>query len=68
MKSNPLTPDLPGVTPEDPDIDLSEETPTFVGKVSESESSGADLLMKYKVGYYYRSFLLTGANFFGQEH
>lgn len=51
--------DLPGVTPEDLDIDLSEDTLSIVGKVSGSESPGTDLLQEYKVGHYYRSFLLT---------
>lgn len=53
--------DLPGVAPDELDIDLSEDTLTLLGKVSESESSGSDLLLEYKVGHYYRSFLLTDA-------
>lgn len=51
--------DLPGVKPEDLDIDLREDTLTIVGKVAESETEGNDLLVEYRVGHYYRSFLLT---------
>jgi HSP20 family molecular chaperone IbpA len=51
--------DLPGVKPEDLDIDLSEDTLTVVGKVTEVEEEGADLLVEYRVGHYYRSFLMT---------
>ena len=53
--------DLPGVAPKDLDIDLSEETLTIVGKVSENDSEGTDLLVEYRVGHYYRSFLINDA-------
>ncbi len=53
--------DLPGVNSEDLDIDLSEDTLTLVGKVSESISEGTDLLVEYNIGHYYRSFLITDA-------
>ncbi len=51
--------DLPGVKPEDLDIDLIDDTLTIVGKVAEADTEGNDLLVEYKVGHYYRSFLLT---------
>lgn len=51
--------DLPGVKSEDLDIDLSDDTLTIVGKVTEADSEGNDLLVEYNVGHYYRSFLLT---------
>lgn len=53
--------DLPGVAPKDLDIDLSEDTLTIVGKVSENDSEGTDLLVEYRVGHYYRSFLINDA-------
>jgi HSP20 family molecular chaperone IbpA len=51
--------DLPGVKPEDLDIDLIDDTLTIVGKVAEADTEGNDLLVEYKVGHYYRCFLLT---------
>lgn len=56
-----LNVDLPGVAPKDLDIDLSEDTLTIVGKVSENDSEGTDLLVEYRVGHYYRSFLINDA-------
>ncbi len=53
--------DLPGVASKDLDIDLSEDTLTIVGKVSENDSEGTDLLVEYRVGHYYRSFLINDA-------
>ncbi|MDD3473174.1 MAG: Hsp20/alpha crystallin family protein [Syntrophaceae bacterium] len=51
--------DLPGVKPEDLDIDLRDDTLSIIGKVTETDNKGTDLLVEYKVGHYYRSFLLT---------
>ncbi|MGD9818953.1 MAG: Hsp20/alpha crystallin family protein [Desulfomonilaceae bacterium] len=51
--------DLPGVKPEDLDIDLRDDTLSIIGKVTEPNNEGTDLLVEYKVGHYYRSFLLT---------
>lgn len=53
--------DLPGVAPKDLDIDLSEDTLTIVGKVSGNDTEGTDLLVEYRVGHYYRSFLINDA-------
>lgn len=53
--------DLPGVAAKDLDIDLSEDTLTIVGKVSGNDTEGTDLLVEYRVGHYYRSFLINDA-------
>ncbi len=56
-----LVADMPGVEPEDLDIDLNDDTLSIVGKVAESPLEGEVLLAEYRLGSYFRSFALTDA-------
>jgi HSP20 family protein len=52
--------DMPGVKPENIDIDLRENTLTLSGKVSSPEGSDeVDILREYETGAYFRQFTLS---------
>ncbi|MDM8525487.1 Hsp20/alpha crystallin family protein [Desulfococcaceae bacterium HSG8] len=55
-----LLADMPGVKPENLDIDLREDTLTMSGDVEPPDDSGeSDLLREYRTGRYYRQFTLS---------
>jgi len=53
--------DLPGVSPEDLDVDLDEESLTITGRAAKGEEEGVQLLSEYSAGAYCRAFKLGGA-------
>lgn len=55
-----LLADIPGVKPEDLNIDLRENTLTLMGEVSPVEGANEeDVLIEYEIGKYYRQFSLS---------
>ncbi len=48
--------DMPGIHPDDIEIDLRENILTLVGESKEEQPKGEDLLVEYKSGGYYRTF------------
>jgi len=54
-----LTADMPGVTPEDVDIDLRDNQLTLFGKVSLENTQEQVLIREYGSGDYYRQFTLS---------
>ena len=54
-----LVADMPGVSPEDIDIDLNADQLTIRGTVPTQEENGKVLLREYTVGDYYRQFTLS---------
>jgi HSP20 family protein len=52
--------DLPGVSPEDLDLDLDEESLTITGKAARGGDEGVLLLSEYSGGAYCRAFHLGG--------
>ncbi len=54
-----LLADIPGVEPEDLDVDLNENELTIVGKVSAVDDEGVELQSEYRMGNYYRNFRIT---------
>lgn len=48
--------DMPGIHPDDIEIDLRENILTLVGDSKEEQPKGEDLLVEYKSGGYYRTF------------
>lgn len=53
-----LVADLPGVKPDDLDIDLREDTLTILGKLK-PEEVGRYLIKEYNVGSFYRQFAMS---------
>ena len=53
--------DMPGVGPENLDIDISEGILSLAGRVSAEESTGRHVLKEYSTGDYSRSFRVTNA-------
>ncbi len=52
--------DLPGVTPENIDIDLHDDVLSLVGHIKEDPEPGENVLLKeYEVGQYIRKFTLS---------
>jgi HSP20 family protein len=51
--------DMPGVNPDDMDIDLRDDTLTIVGRITEGELEGEALLTEYNLGNYFRTFRIT---------
>lgn len=52
--------DLPGVTPDDLDIDLHEDVLTIVGNITDEKEEGENYLLKeYETGQFIRKFTLT---------
>lgn len=55
-----LLADIPGVKPEDLNIDLRENTLTLTGEVTPGKGSDeADVFMEYETGKYFRQFSLS---------
>ncbi len=55
-----LVADLPGVKPDDLNIDLRDDVLTLMGEVTPWEGSGEeDLLVEYEIGRYVRQFTLS---------
>jgi HSP20 family molecular chaperone IbpA len=55
-----LLADMPGVKPEDLNIDLRDDILTIIGDVQPWEAAGeADLLVEYEIGRFYRQFTLA---------
>lgn len=55
-----LLADMPGVTPENLNIDLREDTLTLVGDIDPFEGPDEqDILIEYEVGKYFRQFTLS---------
>lgn len=55
-----LLADLPGVKPEDLNIDLRENTLTLAGDIASAEQPGEErILVEYETGKYYRQFTLS---------
>ncbi len=54
-----LVADMPGVSPENIDIDLNSDQLTIRGTVHPQEENGKVLLREYTVGDYYRQFTLS---------
>lgn len=55
-----LLADMPGVKPEDLNIDLRDNVLTIVGDVEPWEKAGeADLLIEFEIGRFYRQFTLA---------
>lgn len=55
-----LLADIPGVAPEDLEIDLRDDTLTITGDVRPWEnSSECDLVVEFEIGKYYRQFTLS---------
>jgi HSP20 family protein len=48
--------DMPGIQPDDIEIDLRENVLTIVGESKEEQPKGEDLLVEYRSGGYYRTF------------
>jgi HSP20 family protein len=48
--------DMPGIHPDDIEIDLRENILTLVGESKEEQPKGEDLLIEYRSGGYYRTF------------
>lgn len=48
--------DMPGIQPDDVEIDLRENILTIVGESKEETPQGEDLLVEYRSGGYYRTF------------
>ncbi|MFH0960411.1 MAG: Hsp20/alpha crystallin family protein [Pseudomonadota bacterium] len=48
--------DMPGIHPDDVEIDLRENILTIVGESKGEQSLGEDLLVEYRSGGYYRNF------------
>lgn len=53
-----LLADMPGVTPDQVEIDLRENVLTILGRVK-SEDKGEELLSEFRTGNYFRSFRVT---------
>jgi HSP20 family molecular chaperone IbpA len=52
--------DLPGVTPENLDIDLHEDVLSIIGNITEERGDGENYLLKeYETGQFIRKFTLT---------
>lgn len=52
--------DLPGVTPENLDIDLHDDVLSIIGNITEDKDPGENLLLKeYETGRYIRKFTLS---------
>jgi len=51
--------DMPGVSAENVDIDLKDDTLTIVGKTSGESGEGEALLCEYRTGNYFRTFRVT---------
>lgn len=55
-----LLADMPGVEPDDLNIDLRDNTLTLIGETGESEARDEeDLVVEYEAGKYYRKFTLS---------
>jgi HSP20 family protein len=48
--------DLPGINPEDVEVDLRESVLTIIGETQPNVSEGQELLTEYRTGGYYRTF------------
>ena len=53
--------DMPGVTSDSVEIDLKDDVLSVVGKVSDSEVEGEELLTEFRTGNYFRNFQVTDA-------
>lgn len=51
--------DMPGIGPEDVDVDLRESVLTIIGKSPIEELPGKELLTEYRTGGYFRSFRVS---------
>ncbi|MGC8659443.1 MAG: Hsp20/alpha crystallin family protein [Desulfomonilaceae bacterium] len=51
-----LVVDMPGIEPEDVEIDLRDRILTIIGEAKEEKIQGEDLLTEYRTGGYYRTF------------
>ncbi len=55
-----LLADMPGVSPDQVEIDLQEEVLTILGRITqEAEEKGQGLMTEYQTGNYFRSFRVT---------
>ena len=48
--------DMPGINPQDVEVDLRENVLTIIGETQPNVSEGQELLTEYRTGGYYRTF------------